>query len=56
MENVEVGSNLQIVVQRWGVFANHSATTCMDYKVMKKGKEDVLQKEKKCTSGICEKM
>jgi hypothetical protein len=42
MENVEVGSNLQIVVQRWGVFVNHSTTTCMGLQSHEKGKEDVL--------------
>jgi hypothetical protein len=56
MGNVEVGGNLQIVVQRWGVLVNHSTTTCMGLQSHEKREGRCVIERKRCTNGICEKM
>jgi hypothetical protein len=56
MENVKVGDNLQIVVQRWGVLINHSATTCMGLQSHEKRERRCVVERKRCISRICEKM
>ncbi len=54
MENVKVNDNLQIVVQRWGVLVNHSATTCMGLQSREKRERRCVVERKRCISRICE--
>jgi hypothetical protein len=51
-----VDSNLQIVVQRWGVLVNHFATTCMGLQSHEKRERRCVVERKRCTSRIFEKM
>jgi hypothetical protein len=58
MESIEVGSNLHIVVHKWGVPTTllHNCVYGIKHNQEKEGKQVCRRKKKNYINGVCEKM